>query len=158
MDYIRRPFHPSDETACIALFDQNCPDYFVLNERVEYKEYLKAQGEEYLLYEKDGHIIGAFGLHINAGDTSTRINWIITAKDYRRSGLGSIMMQEAINRSRKARVIHISASQHSAPFFARFGAIKKNTLENGWGPGMHRIEMEIPLTAPYKAAVSKALV
>lgn len=67
-------------------------------------------------------------------------------------------MQETMARSKEFRIIFISASQHSAPFFARFGAVQKSFLENGWGPGMHRIEMEIALRPSYNAAASNAFV
>jgi hypothetical protein len=39
--------------------------------------------------------------------------------------------------------VRISASQVSAPFFARCGARELSRVRDGWGPGMHRVEMEI---------------
>jgi predicted GNAT family N-acyltransferase len=143
-----RPFQPSDTEACLALFDQNCPDFFARNERAEFVEYLRYQGQEYWLYEHQGQVISAFGVHLEEKEHTARINWIMAAKNHHNSGIGKTMMREAILRAKgncNLRLIHISASQHSAPFFARFGAVQKSVHENGWGPGMHRIEMELPL-------------
>ncbi len=39
--------------------------------------------------------------------------------------------------------IHISASPKSAPFFAKFGAVEVSTIQDGWGPAMHRVEMQL---------------
>jgi hypothetical protein len=39
--------------------------------------------------------------------------------------------------------LRISASHKSAPFFAKFGARERDRIPNGWGPGMHRVEMEL---------------
>ena len=41
------------------------------------------------------------------------------------------------------RPVSIAASHKSAPFFARFGARIVETTPDGWGPGMHRVDMEL---------------
>jgi hypothetical protein len=43
--------------------------------------------------------------------------------------------------------IRIAASHRSAPFFARFGAETVRETPDGWGPGMHRIDMELTVHA-----------
>jgi N-acetylglutamate synthase-like GNAT family acetyltransferase len=143
-----RPFQSSDTEACLALFDQNCPDFFAPNERAEFAEYLQHQGQEYWLYEHEGQVISAFGMHLDETEHSAHINWIMAAKNHHHSGIGKTMMREAILRAENyptLRIIHISASQHSAPFFACFDAVQKSIQENGWGPRMHRVEMELSL-------------
>jgi hypothetical protein len=37
--------------------------------------------------------------------------------------------------------VKIAASHLSAPFFAKFGAVPLRTTDDGWGPGMHRVDM-----------------
>ncbi|HEU5046302.1 MAG TPA: GNAT family N-acetyltransferase [Rickettsiales bacterium] len=143
-----RPFQPFDNEACLALFDQNCPDYFAPNERREFAQYLYVQGHEYRVYEHRGKIGAAFGLHVYSDGHSARINWIMAARNSHKAGIGTVMMHTAIANAKRhphVKLIHISASQHSASFFTRFGAAQKTIIENGWGPGMHRIEMEIVL-------------
>jgi hypothetical protein len=55
------------------------------------------------------------------------------------------MMARALEvcRDRGMGPLHISASQKSAPFFARFGARAVETVPHGWGPLLDRIEMEL---------------
>ena len=41
--------------------------------------------------------------------------------------------------------IDIAASHLSAPFFKKFGAIEIKIIEDGWGKGMHRVNMKLKL-------------
>ena len=43
------------------------------------------------------------------------------------------------------RKVVVSTSQHADQFFARFGAVTLRSQNDGWGPGMHRVDMEIIL-------------
>jgi hypothetical protein len=58
--------------------------------------------------------------------------------------LGSQMMQRVCDTARNydLPLIDIAASQHTESFFARFGAERLKTTPDGWGPGMHRVDME----------------
>ncbi len=60
-------------------------------------------------------------------------------------GLGSAIMAHVLEKARRSgmRILRIAASHKSAPFFARFGAETVAETPNGWGPGMHRIDMEL---------------
>ena len=56
-------------------------------------------------------------------------------------------MRRVIGRGRQsgATEIGISTSQKTAPFFARFGAVIGKVTEDGWGPGLDRVEMTLPI-------------
>ena len=43
------------------------------------------------------------------------------------------------------RKVAVSTSQHADQFFARFVAVTLRSQNDGWGPGMHRVDMEISL-------------
>lgn len=60
-------------------------------------------------------------------------------------GLSSVIMARILERARISgvRVLHIAASHKSAPFFTRFGAETGPETLDGWGPGMHRVYMEL---------------
>jgi GNAT superfamily N-acetyltransferase len=66
------------------------------------------------------------------------------------SGIGSAMMERVLEKfsSENVRVIDIAASQKSAPFFARFGAVEKYRTTEGWGPGLDRVEMQLTPGGP----------
>ena len=51
----------------------------------------------------------------------------------------------ALAASEGLEAVEIAASHKSAPFFAKFGAVTATVTENGWGAGMHRVDMRLPL-------------
>ncbi|MEM7432585.1 MAG: GNAT family N-acetyltransferase [Pseudomonadota bacterium] len=127
---------------CLALFDANCPEFFLLNERAEYREFLEGELTGYEVCESNGKIVGAFGLEPEK-EGPPSICWIMIHPGAKGQGIGSAMMQRAEKKARAmgADSIRMGASHLSAPFFARFGALEQNFIEDGWGPGMHRIDM-----------------
>ena len=141
-----RPFRSADTAACLAIFDANCPEFFAPNERADYEIFLEALPESYEVCEVADRIVAAFGLICTARDTE-RLNWIMLHPDSKGRGLGSEIMRRVISQARASRspLIKIAASHRSAPFFARFGAVAVATEQDGWGPGMDRIDMELPL-------------
>ena len=141
-----RPFRGADMAACLAIFDANCPEFFAPNERADYEIFLQALPEGYEVCEVAGRIVAAFGLIRIARDTE-RLNWIMLHPDSKGRGLGSEIMRRVVSLARASRspLIRIAASHKSAPFFARFGAVAVASEQDGWGPGMDRIDMALPL-------------
>lgn len=139
-----RAFTATDTAACLALFDANCPEYFAPNERADYRAFLDAMPDGYEVCELDGATAGAYGVHA-IDDDNAALHWILLAPAAQGHGLGAAIMSRAVRtlEQRGHRTLHISASHKSAPFFARFGAIESARISDGWGPGMHRVEMRI---------------
>ena len=79
------------------------------------------------------------------GPGRARLNWILIYPTEHGRGIGSAMMRRALELANQQAlgVISIAASHLSAPFFAKFGAIVIVETPNGWGPGMHRIDMTL---------------
>jgi len=145
-DLVVRPFRAADTAACLAMFDENCPSAFAPNERNDLADYLRDQGHEYRLYLTSSLLAGGCGFHLASDARSGRLNWIMAARAAHGVGLGRIMMEDTLRIARDhsaVAVLHIAASQHSAPFFQRFGAVPRTTTEHGWGPGMHRVDVEL---------------
>ena len=142
-----RSYSSADLEPCLRLFDNNCPTYFAPNERAEYQHFLRDGAPGYSVCEAESQIVGAFGLVQQSG--ICRVQWIMISPHIQRAGLGTAMMNEALARARSggARALLIAASHKSAPFFARFGARAVRDTPNGWGPGMHRIDMQLELDA-----------
>lgn len=145
-DVTFRPYRDADYKTCIDIFDANCPEFFAPNERQEYGAFLRGLNEGYEVCEQDGCVVGAFGLH-GCSETATGLNWILLDPSVQGVGIGTRIMDRAIDLGRKSGVdlMRISASHKSAPFFERFGAKAVSVTPNGWGPGMHRVEMELQL-------------
>jgi GNAT superfamily N-acetyltransferase len=139
-----RLFEASDRDGCLAVFDENCPEFFAPNERTEYAAFLDQDPDGYWVCLLEERIAGAFGLR-NVDEHTAVLNWILLARTSQGRGLGAGIMKQALQTMRNSgrSLLRISASQHSAPFFAKFGAIELSQREHGWGPGMHRVELRI---------------
>jgi len=136
------PFAAARRDDCLALFDANCPAFFAPNERADYAAFLDRADEAYALAMLDDTLAGAFGVFPGAAGRA-HLNWIMLHPERQGAGLGRAIMAEAARRALAldAAAVDIAASQHSAPFFARFGATETALTPDGWGPGMHRIDM-----------------
>lgn len=143
---IFRSYAAADREACISVFDANCPEFFAPNERQDFEEFLEQEPADYEICEGDGKVLGAFGLFVDGENTKT-LNWILLDPQTQGMGVGSKIMKRVIQlgHTSQTKVVKIAASHKSAPFFARFGASKKTLTENGWGPGMDRVDMELQL-------------
>jgi GNAT superfamily N-acetyltransferase len=141
-----RPYSKTDRETCIDLFDANCPAYFAPNERADYAQFLDRDPRGYELCLVDGQVAGAFGL-IGASAARRRLNWIMLNPRFQGLGAGRAIMDRvaALAESEGIQVVDIAASHKSAPFFAKAGAVTTIVTHNGWGPGMHRVDMELSL-------------
>lgn len=139
-----RIYARSDLSQCLALFDENCPAFFAPNERADYEDFLRREPSQYRVCVVAGRVEGAFGVFARDHGGAT-LNWILLSSHVQGAGVGSQMMQRAVEEAQRlgCRVIDIAASHKSAPFFARFGALKIAETVDGWGPGMHRIDMQL---------------
>ena len=142
-----RPFQPADTAACLALFDANCPASFAPNERDDYIVFLSNLPDIYDVCLIDDVVVGAAGLEPH-GPGALAVRWIVIARAHQGRGLGRAVMRHLLDlaAARGIARVDIATSQHSAPFFAKFGAVPISTTEHGWGPGMHRIDMILRLT------------
>ena len=141
-----RPWRRIDREACLSIFDANCPAFFAPNERIDYASFLDAAPDGYDVCEMAGRVVGACGL-IKQGDGGASLNWIMIVPVARGVGIGSAMMERVISLARASRlsVIDIAASHKSAAFFERCGAIATGRTNDGCGPGMDRVDMELRL-------------
>jgi len=130
---------------CLAIFDANCPKYFAENERSDYQEFLEAGSINYFVGILESAVVSAFGLTSNTKKNMGRLSWILVSPEFKDHGIGNRMMNFVINLANKRKLsnIKISASHLSAPFFKKYDAKEIKRIENGWGSGMHRIDMEL---------------
>lgn len=159
MDEVRfRCYDVRDRDRCLALFDANSPEFFAANERPEYSTYLDESAGRYSLCEVQGELAGAFGLSAPQGK-ARRLNWIMLHPAFKGRGIGTRILDyvAASCRDSGTAVLKIAASHRSAPFFSRVGATVVNTTQHGWGPDMHRVDMQLELGVERKANSSRYL-
>lgn len=141
-----RPYTGADRDACLAIFQANCPGFFVPSERVDYKRFLDAVPDGYEVCEIAGRVVAAFGL-VDDDAKDVNLNWIMIDPGSQGVGIGSAIMKRVLSLggASQSSLIKIAASHKSAPFFARFGAVVKLHTKDGWGSGMDRVDMELHL-------------
>ena len=146
INIIFRPYASADRSVCLGLFDANCPEYFAPNKHDDYTEFLDANPFGYELCLTEDKVAGAFGLSEH-GLQQKSLNWILLNPRSQGLGIGSVIMSRisAVALDSGASLINIAASHKSSPFFANFGAIEIAHINNGWGSGMHRVDMELRL-------------
>jgi len=139
-----RPYQPIDKITCLRIFDANCPEFFLNSERSDYLEFLNSGPSQYELCVSEENVVGAFGL-FDRDAQGKKLNWILLEPQAQGLGIGSAIMARVSTLARTAntKTVHIAASHKSAPFFTKFGARTIKTIENGWGPERHRVEMEL---------------
>ena len=132
---------------CLQLFNENCPEYFAENEREDYIDFLEGNPSGYFIGVSDDCVVSAFGLIITPESSRTRLSWILVSPKSKGRGVGVKMMNYVKEKALKngSSAIDIAASHLSASFFTKFGAEEIKITQNGWGPDMHRVDMEIKL-------------
>ena len=147
-----KPYSQDGMAACLELFDLNCPRFFAREERSDYSyflqqlPFLRSTHTIYLLGWRGQRLIACFGMARVSSETCA-LTWIMVHPEYQRQGCGKEMMLQlfAMAEAARYRKIAVSTSQHADQFFARFGAVTLRSQNDGWGPGMHRLDMEIIL-------------
>ncbi len=133
--------------SCLKLFDENCPSYFAENEKEDYIYFLRINPPGYFVGVIESCIVSAFGLISEPDSSRGRLSWILVSTESKGNGLGAKMMNFVKNSAIKKDLaaIDIAASHLSASFFKKFGALELKETTDGWGQGMHRIDMELKL-------------
>ena len=146
LDIVFLKYSPENQAACLSLFDLNSPEFFAPNERDDYKNFLNSVPRDYELCEKDGKLVGAFGLSSMSSDVGA-LEWILLNPAVQGSGLGTTIMNRVMEwaMQRGFSQLKIATSHKAYKFFEKKGAVAVSELENGWGPGMHRIDMEVAI-------------
>lgn len=149
-DVMARAYAPSDEGACLGLFDGNVPAFFSLSERRDFERFLARQATEwqYLVLERAGRIVGCGGLAIEKDGLTASLCWGMIDRDLHRTGLGRILAEA---RLRLAAItpgivrVRLDTSQHTQGFYALFGFEVLNITQDGYGSGLDRWDMLLRL-------------
>lgn len=145
------PYGPEYKQATLELFDANCPAYFAPNEREYFTKFLETASPSHFFVVKSassGEVIGTCGVQDEGSDDGKwSIRWVLVRPQQQGKGLGRAMMGHLTSRARQGGASHvdIGASHVSCDFYAKFGARQVSYIPDGWGPGMHRVDMRIDL-------------
>lgn len=146
MNVTFRPYCRTDYPACLELFDSNCPEFFAPDERQDYQCFLEGSPEGYEICEVNGRVRGVFGLS-GDGTNGKRLDWLMVDSKAHRMGIGAMLVERAIHlgRTSESKTIGLATSQKVAPFYEKYRAQTTSVTKDGYGPGIDRVEMVLPL-------------
>ncbi len=146
-----RPFTVSDEAACLAIFDSNCPEFLDPSERADYEEFLvsHATSKSYMVIEQSGDIVAGGGIAFYPDDNTGWFCWGLVKRDRHNQGLGRQLTRARIDLAlgREGIIrLELDTSQKTKAFYESFGFVTKQVTENGYGPGLDRYDMVLSLS------------
>ncbi|MCA0177241.1 MAG: GNAT family N-acetyltransferase [Proteobacteria bacterium] len=141
-----RTYQASDHEGCLAAFMSNVPAYFAASEVPEFQHFLATPLDgTYLVAELHGRIVGCGGWCANAPGVG-RLTWGLVHRDCHGMAMGAALLRarlESLFADEAMREVGIDTSQHSAGFFARYGFVRLEEVEDGIAPGLHLVRMQL---------------
>ncbi len=142
-----RPYRPSDFAACLAMFDGNVPQFFAATERADFADFLRDHGDlPYLVIEQGGAVVACGGVDVTKGRGC--LTWGMVDRNRQGQGLGRVLTTARLDLLRaqpEVREVAIETSQHTAGFYAGLGFKITRVTPDGFGPGLDRVDMVLPL-------------
>lgn len=140
----------------MAIFDSNIPTYFADYERADfelslnafdegrlaYKDSLK---ETYFVLEDEGRVVACGGYSLYSTKMEASMTWGMVHNALHKQGYGRALFSY---RLREVTSLHpdyqlvLNTTQHTFPFFEKFGYKVVKITPDGYGPGLHRYDME----------------
>ena len=140
-----RPYTAQDEGACLGIFDSNCPRFLDPSERDEFCDYIRynADRANYLVGELDGKVIACGGIFIDTQNAAGFFAWGLVRSSHHRQGIGSKLTQRRMEMARELgiKALHLDTSQHTQGYYEKLGFVATDTTPDGYGVGLHRIDM-----------------
>jgi GNAT superfamily N-acetyltransferase len=147
-----RTYQPEDALACMALFDSNLPKFFTTPEREQFAAFLARMDCPFYVAVADGQIRGCGGFFVDDYGV-TYLVWGMIHSAWHRQGIGAQLLQWRLDQIRQvphAWCVLIDTSQHSAPFFARFGFKCYRLIPDGYQAGLDKVFMRLLLPAAFE--------
>ena len=145
-----RLYTPEDREVCLDLFRANTPHWFAAHEVEQYESFLNDGPGLYFLMIEDGKICGAGGIEIEAARHVGWLTWGMVDSTRHGEGLGKSLLDyrlEQLRANLNIQRVCIDSSQHTAPFYEKYGFTTQRIIPDGYDKGLHRHEMELRFTA-----------
>ena len=152
-----RPYTPADRDGCLSIFDSNCPTFVAPSERPQFEAYLTAPRGRYgVLVGNDGAVLGCGGVIAERGGRDAHLVWGLIRVDLHRRGLGRAMVLERLRwiaETEGVERVLMDTSQNSTGFYEKLGFRVVRITQDGYAPGLHRHELELPVDQALRTRV-----
>lgn len=148
---VTRPYQPDDFSACLAIFDSNLPTFFAPDECAQFSEFLEnhaAKGRTYLILTREDSVIACGGILLDESKGKAFLEWGMVERIHHGQGIGAKLTEARLGLARGIPGIvevTIETSQHSRGFYERTGFAASKIIPDGFGPGLDRWDMTLPL-------------
>ena len=136
------------------MFNSNVPKYFLPEELKDFTGWLEKyenrgpyepEGEgAYFVAEEDGQLVACGGVFMGKHNNLAGMVWGMVDNRLHKQGIGRRFLLyriEYIRQHYRQCNIRLDTTQHSRPFFEKYGFVVVKYTENGYGEGMHRYDM-----------------
>jgi len=157
-----RSYHALDKGACLRIFEANIPKFILPHERADFAAFLDGlphTGYYLVLEDEKGTVVACGGFAIEH-DAEAVLCWGMVDPEFQGLGIGGTlrhlrlqMMTEIPN----LKLVRLSTSQKDAPFFESYGFTITQVVPNGYGPELHKVDMELLLNEMTHEAVRAQL-
>lgn len=155
-----RPWLPADRDRCLAIFDGNLPQYFTPADRVPFVEFLERPVGFYgVLTDPDGQLIGCGGLAPDRTGRAAVLTWGMVDAAHHRRGWGRRLALARLRRVLSlpaVEVVRVNTSSETFGFYERLGFRTVEFAPHGYGPGLHRHDMELAVDAAFRLRLGAA--
>lgn len=144
-----RTYQPEDAPACMALFDSNLPKFFAPHERAQFAGFLQRMDCPFFVATVGAQCCGCGGFYVDDYGLAYLV-WGMVDAAWHRRGIGSALLRWRLDRIGEvahAWCVLVDTSQHSAPFFARFGFRSYRLIPDGYEAGLDKVYMRLLLPA-----------
>lgn len=157
-----RPYTLTDRDSCLALFDENAPEHFGLNERPDFAAYLDGGPAFFRVIEEGGWVLACGGIELFPDQASAEFRWVMAACAAQGRGLGRLLMLLGARDALEAggiREILVYTTPGSAGFFRKLGlpAETLRTEPDYWTRGLHLELLRLRLDDGAAAVIEAAL-
>ncbi len=139
-----RPYTIDDRDECLRVFRSNVPHFFAPAEEADFDAFLRQPIGSYFVMLESEQIIGCGGFEISADGSEAGLTWGMVAREFHGQGYGRLLLIYRISTlwgHAPRAVVIINTSQHTAPFFEKYGFISLETHLDKFAPGLHEVIM-----------------
>lgn len=138
-------YHSVDYDACLSLFDANCPTAFHPGERQDFDAFLLDLPGPYLLMQhQEFGLIGCGGYAFNQQQKSAELCWGMVHPKHQKQGYGKALLEERLARIKlntEIKAVALCTTPDTVAFFTPFNFSVQQTTNNGFGEGVHQVDM-----------------
>lgn len=148
------PYSNTFREQCLAVFDSNCPEFFLKEERAEFEFWIDNEiknGNTYWVGFKENQIVACAGIYLADEKFGRAVYpnevgfaWGMVASEHHQSGFGrefSIYRINYLNSHYPDRPVVLRTTQKTYSFFERMGFKVLDCETDGYGEGFDKITM-----------------